>query len=375
VAKIDVLVVGGGIAGASVGYFLSRRQRVLLIERESAFGYHSTGRSAAEWTAAHCSGVKRGLAFFGERFFDTPPEGFASVPLLRRRGNIVFCAPGGEATADAFYAEVSPHTPRLRAITVAQALQIVPFLQPDAIARCYYEPDNAEIEVDALHQGFLRGIRHHGGETRVSTEFIAADWVGGAWRVRLGDDSLETPLIVNAAGAWADVVARRAGVAPLPIEPRRRTALTYAPGFDVRAVPPVDELVSGFYFKASGNALMICAGDATPSPPCDAQPEELDIAVAVDYFERYTSLRISRLDSRWAGLRTFVRDEQPVAGFAVDAPGFFWLTGQGGAGIMTSPGLGQVASAMLEDRPLPVAAVDLGVTAAALSPARLRAGG
>jgi D-arginine dehydrogenase len=371
--RVDVLVVGGGIAGASVAYFLAEQQHVLLIEREPGFGYHSTGRSAAEWTAAHCSGVKRALVLFGEPFFASPPGGFATVPLLRRRGNLLFSPPGGEAAGDAFFAEVSPRTPKLQAISVGEALEIVPFLRPEVLARCYYEPDNAEIDVDALHQGFLRGIRRRGSLTRSGIEFTAAERVADVWQVRLGAETVETPLIVNAAGAWADLVAARAGVRPLPIEPRRRTALTFDPGFDVRKVPPVDELASGFYFKASGNALMVCAGDATPSPPCDAQPEDLDIAIAVDYFERYTTLEIRRLTARWAGLRNFVHDEQPVAGFATDTSGFFWLTGQGGAGIMTSPGLGQVAAALLQGRGLPARATEFGVTPDALSPRRLAA--
>ena len=373
-SRFDVIVIGGGIAGASVGYFLSQRRRVLLVERESGFGYHSTGRSAAEWTAAHCTGAKRALALLGEAFLDAPPDGFADVPLLRRRGNIVFAAPGQEDEADDFFTEVSAHTPKLREITADEALAVVPFLRRERLARCYYEPDNAEIDVNALHQGYLRGIRHQGGLTRGAAEMIAASRVGASWCVTLGTDTAEAPILVNAAGAWADVVAKRAGVAPLPVEPRRRTALTFSPGFDVRDVPPVDEIGTGFYFKASGNALMVCAGDATPSTPCDAQPEELDVAVAVDFFERTTSLEIKRIASRWAGLRTFVQDEQPVAGFDAAAAGFFWLTGQGGAGIMTSPGLGQVAAALIEKRELPSVATALGITPDVLSPRRLQTG-
>ena len=371
--KVDVLVVGGGIAGASVAYFLAEYQTVLLVERETGFGYHSTGRSAAEWTAAHCSGVKRALALLGEPFLLAPPAGFSAVPLLRRRGNIMFAVPGSESVGEAFFAEVRPRTPQLRTMTGAEARAIVPFLRPDVLGCCYYDPDNGEIDVDALHQGFLRGIRRRGSTTRSGVEFSAAERKGGIWHVRLGDDVLETPQIVNASGAWADVVAERAKVARLPVEPRRRTALTFDPGFDVRNVPPVDELESGFYFKASGAALMVCAGDATPSSPCDAQPEDIDIAIAVDMFERFTTLEIRKLASRWAGLRTFVRDEQPIAGFASDATGFFWLTGQGGAGIMTSPGLGQVAAAFLQDRPLPPAATELGISAESLSPRRVSA--
>ena len=371
--RADVLVVGGGIAGASVGYFLSERRTVVLLEREAGFGYHSTGRSAAEWTAANCEGQKRALALLGEPFLTSPPAGFTDLPLLTRRGNILFAPPGDEAAAEAYYARVTTHSPRVRIMPPAEALARVPFLRREVLARCYYEPDNGEIEVEALHQGYLRGIRRRGGATRTGAEFEGAEWTGGSWRVRLGDELIETPQIVNAAGAWADVVAGKCGVRALPVEPRRRTAFTFDPGVDVRAVPVVDEIASGFYFKGNAGALMVCPGDATPSLPCDAQPEDLDVAIAVDLLERYTTLTVSKLASRWAGLRTFVRDEQPVAGFAADAPAFFWLAGHGGAGILTSPGLGQVAAAIIEGRRLPEAALELGISAEALSPRRLGA--
>jgi D-arginine dehydrogenase len=372
--QVDVLVVGGGIAGAAAGYFLATGRTVLLVERETAYGYHATGRSAAEWTAAHCEGQKRALALLGEPFLELPPAGFAPVPLLRRRGNIMFSRPGDEATVEAYFEKTRIAMPQLRPMAVDEAFSIVPFLRRERFARCYYDPDNAEIDVDALHQGFLRGIRARGGSTRAGVEFDGAERRAGSWQVRLGADTVVTPCIVNAAGAWADEVAARAGVAPLGLEPRRRTAFTFDPGFDARTVPPVDEIGSGFYFKASGAALMVSLGDATPSVPCDAQPEDLDVAMAVDLFEQYTTLEVRRLASQWAGLRTFTRDEQPVAGFATDAEGFFWLVGQGGAGIMTSPGLGQVAASLVVGEPLSAQARDLGLSAAALAPARLAVG-
>jgi len=371
--QADILVVGGGIAGASVGYFLAPERRVVLVERETGYGYHATGRSAAEWTAAHCEGVKRSLALLGEAFLESPPAGFGPPSLMRRRGNIMFSRPGSEEEGERYFARLRPDMPNVRVMTPYEALGIVPFMRPEVLARCYYDPDNAEIDVDGLHQGFLRGLRERGGTTLAGVEFHGAERVGGLWRARVGTETITAPEIVNAAGAWADVVAERAGVAPLPLEPRRRTALTMDPGFDVRGVPPVDEIGSGFYFKASGAALMVCPGDATPSTPCDAQPEELDLAIAVDLLEQYTTLEVRKLASRWAGLRTFTRDEQPVAGHAADATGFFWLAGQGGAGIMTSPGLGQVAAALLTGRPLPVRALELGLSAEALSPRRLTA--
>ena len=372
-AHADVLIVGGGIAGAAVGYFLAPHRRVVLVERERGFGYHSTGRSAAEWTAVHYDGVMRSVVLFGRPFFDAPPPGFAAVPLLRRRGNIMFARPGAEPALDSFFRAAAPGNAALVEIGAARALEMVPFLRPELLARVLYDPDNCEIDVDALHQGFLRGIRAAGGTTRAGVEFLGAVPASGRWQARVGEDTLEVAAIVNAAGAWADVVAARAGVRPLGLEPRRRTALTFDPGFDTRGIPPVDEMASGFYFKASAATLMVSLGDQTPSAPCDAQPEELDLATAVDLFESYTTLEIKRFASRWAGLRTFARDEQPVAGFAPDAPGFFWLAGQGGGGIMSSPGLGELAAALVRGDELPARSLELAWDPARLSPTRLGA--
>ena len=372
--RADVLIIGGGIAGASAGYFLAPHARVVLAERETGFGYHSTGRSAAEWTAVHYLGLMRAIVLFGKAFFDAPPRGFAEVALCRKRGNIMFAPPGAEASAEEFIRHAGPLNDALVEISADRALEIVPFLRREVLSRVFYDPDNGEIEVDALHQGFLRGIRAAGGVTRSGVEFHGAERHAGGWRARVGDDVIEAATIVNAAGAWADVVAERAGVAPLGLEPRRRTALTFDPGIDVRDVPPVDDMATGFYFKANAATLMVCPGDATPTPPCDAQPDELDVATAVDLFERYTSLEIRRLQSRWAGLRTFTRDGQPIAGFALDQPGFFWIVGQGGGGIMSSPALGELAATLVRGARWPARAVELGLDAGHLSPARLQAG-
>ncbi|MCX7056595.1 MAG: FAD-binding oxidoreductase [Proteobacteria bacterium] len=372
--RTDVLVIGGGIAGASAAYFLAAHRRVLLVERESGYGYHSTGRSAAEWTAVHFHGLMRAVVVFGRPFLDAPPPGFASVPLLRRRGNVMFAREGGEEVAEEFLRDAKPFNPDVEEISADRALEIVPFLRREIIARSFYDPENCEIDVDALHQGYLRGFRAAGGQTRSSVEFHGAEWSHGAWHARIGEETIEAGVIVNASGAWADVVASRCGVQPLGLEPRRRTAFTFDPGFDASRIPPVDDMSSGFYFKASGPVLMVSPGDQTPSAPCDAQPEELDVATAVDLFENVTTLEVRRLASRWAGLRTFVRDEQPVVGFAADAPGFFWLVGQGGGGIMSSPGMGELAATMIRGEELSERARALNLDVARLSPARLAGG-
>jgi D-arginine dehydrogenase len=369
---VDVLVIGGGIAGASVGYFLAPSRKVLLVERERGYGYHTSGRSAAEWTACHFDGLMRALVVYGRPFLDAPPAGFADRPLLERRGNLMFALEGGETQADEFYAQALPDNPQLKIPTVDEIRAIAPYLRTELIRRAIWDPDNCEIDVDALHQGFLRGLRQAGGETRAGVELMGAQRKDGVWHARVGDEIVTAEVIVNAAGAWGDPVAALCGVAPLGLEPRRRTAFTYDPGFDATGVPVIDEMGSGFYFKSSGPVLMVSPGDQTPSVPCDAQPEEYDLAVAVDQLETLTTLRVQKMRARWAGLRTFTRDEHPVAGFDEQAPGFFWLVGQGGGGIMSASGLGDLAARIIVGDPWPTAAHALQLSIESLSPARVR---
>jgi D-arginine dehydrogenase len=283
----------------------------------------------------------------------------------------MFARAGGEETVEAFLQQARPSNPSLEEISADRVLEIVPFLRREQIARALYEPENCEIDVDALHQGFLRGLRAAGGETRAGIEFHGAERRGGVWYARIGDQTIEATTIVIAAGAWSDSVAVQCGARPLGLEPRRRTALTFDPGFDASYVPPVDEMASGFYFKASGPVLMVSPGDQTPSAPCDAQPEELDVAIAVDVFETLTTLPIAKIKSQWAGLRTFAKDEHPVVGFAPDVPELLWIVGQGGGGIMSSPGMGQLAAALLRGQTLAPAARELGLEVELLSPTRL----
>jgi D-arginine dehydrogenase len=369
---VDVLVIGGGIAGASVGYFLAPSRRVLLIERESGYGYHTSGRSAAEWTSCHFDGIMRAVVLYGRPFLDAPPAGFAERPLMERRGNLMFALEGGEAEADAFYAQALPDNPGLVTLNAEEVRAIVPYLRTELIRRAIWDPENCEIDVDGLHQGFLRGLRAAGGETRAGVEFLGAERREGVWHARLGTETVTADVIVDAAGAWGDTVAQLFGVAPLGLEPRRRTAFTYDPGFDATGVPAIDEMGSGFYFKSSGPVLMVSPGDQTPSVPCDAQPEEYDLAVAVDQLETLTTLQVQKMKARWAGLRTFTRDEHPVAGFDEHTPGFFWLVGQGGGGIMSASGLGDLAARIITGAPWPDAAQRLNLSVESLSPARVR---
>jgi D-arginine dehydrogenase len=257
-------------------------------------------------------------------------------------------------------------------MTRGEALAVVPFLRPEVLARCYFEPDNAEIDVEALHQGYLRGIRRRGGATRSGVEFGGAEWTGTLWRARVGDELIETPQLVNAAGAWADVVAEMAGAKSVGLVPKRRTAFTFdAPaGLALDTMPMVIDFDETWYFKPEVGQFLASPADETPSPPCDAQPEEMDIAVAVDRIEAATTLEIRRIKNKWAGLRSFVADKNLVVGYDPVIEGLFWLAGQGGYGIQTGESAGRLAASLARGKAMPGDIAALGVAEAALSPAR-----
>ena len=192
--------------------------------------------------------------------------------------------------------------------------------------------------------------------------------------MRTGGTSFAAPVVVNAAGAWADVVAELAGARPIGLQPMRRTALLVDPPEGVRIDdwPMVIDVEETFYFKPDAGLLLLSPADETPSPPCDAQPEALDVAVAIDRVQTATTLEVRRVRHRWAGLRSFVADRAPVAGWDPEAAGFFWLAGQGGYGIQTAPAMARTAAALLQNEALPGDLVDAGVDPRALSPERLQ---
>ena len=257
----------------------------------------------------------------------------------------------------------------------ARALELCPILRPEAVAAALLEPDAADIDVDALHQGFLRRLRQRGGVVLTRRRVERLGRRNGLWLAEAGGERFAAPVVVNAAGAWADIVAALAGLAPLGLTPKRRTALLVEPpaGVDPAPWPAVVDIDETFYFKPDAGLLLLSPADETPSEACDAQPEEWDVAVAVDRVEQATSLRVRAVRHRWAGLRTFLADRTPAAGFDPAADGFFWLAGQGGYGIQTAPALARMAAALVLGEAPAADLLAAGVEPAALSPARLRA--
>ncbi|WP_428310743.1 NAD(P)/FAD-dependent oxidoreductase [Hydrocarboniphaga sp.] len=370
----DVIVVGAGIAGVGAAAQLGSRQRVLVLEQESQPGYHTTGRSAAVFAESYGGATVRLLSRASRAFFTQPPAGFAADALLTPRGFLFVARDDQRAELEALASQGDMLGTGIR-LSAAQACEHMPLLRRDYVADALLDHGASDIDVHALHQGYAAMLRRNGGRILCDARVTAIERHHGGWRVYSAAGMFEAPLLVNAAGAWADELAALAGVARIGLQPLRRTAaLVDVPRHDgMDRWPLTLDIDEDFYFKPDAGRLLISPGDETPSEPCDAVADEMDLAIAVDRIERATTLDIRRMHSRWAGLRSFVADRSPVAGFAPDAPGFFWLAGQGGYGIQTAPALSRYAAAQLLGRGTPQEMADMGLSAAALGVERLSA--
>jgi D-arginine dehydrogenase len=373
VIKADFVVVGGGIAGASIAYWLAPRARVIVLEREPQPGYHSTGRSAALFMESYGPAQVRALTRASRAFFERPPEGFAAQPLLAPRGELYVASGQQPQQLEEHWDIARAHSALARRLDASETCSLVPVLRPERVLASVYEPDGCDMDVDALHQGYLREMRRSGGRLQCNAEVIRIERSGGGWLVHAGEEIHSAAVIVNAAGAWADEVARLAGVTPIGIEPRRRSAFTFAPpaGVESAAWPAVIGADEDWYFKPEAGMLLGSPANADPVEPQDVQAEELDIALAIDRIESMTTLAIHRPARIWAGLRSFVADGGLVGGFDGTAPGFFWVAAQGGYGIQTSAAMGEACAALARGQPIPGHLADCGISAAMLSPARL----
>lgn len=375
--QVDFLVVGAGMAGASTAYFLAPRGKVVVLERESQPGYHSTGRSAALFSETYGSDQVRVLSHASRAFFEHPPEGFCDVPILTPRPVLMVAAPGDEATLEVELAAMRRVTPEVSRLSAAEVLARVPVLRPETTGDAILEPHACDIDVDALHQGFLRGLKQRGGELvcNAQVESIARGVQG--WVVRAAGRTFQARVLVDAAGAWADEIARMAGVAPIGLQPKRRAAFTFAApeGMQTRDWPMVIALDESWYIKPDAGVLLGSPANADPVEPHDVQPEELDIATAIWNIEAATTLSIRRPIRTWAGLRSFVADGGLVGGPAPDEPSFCWVAAQGGYGIQTAAAMGEACAALAAGEPIPERLATLGVTAQMLSAARLQTAG
>ena len=374
VTKVDFVIIGAGIAGASAAYWLAPHGKVVILERESHPGVHSTGRSAALYMASYGNAQVRALTLASKKFFDPPPQGFCAHPLLSPRGALMVAERGQEAALEQHWAVLAQMNTGARRLTGAQACQLSPALRPERIVDALIEPDAADMDVNAIHQGFLRGAVARGGEVRVHSEVVGLDRHDNQWTVTTQkNETWQAPVVIDAAGAWADELAKMAGASRIGLQPCRRSALLFKPeGFgDFAKWPMTYGASENWYFKPDAGQVLVSPANADPVSPQDVQPEELDIAIAIDRIESVTTFKIRRPSHTWAGLRSFVQDHGLVGGFDEIKPGFFWIAAQGGYGIQTSPAMGEACAALVRGLSIPPAIADWGLTKEMLSASRL----
>lgn len=338
--NLDILIVGGGIAGASLGSEVAAKRRTLIIEAEEHCGYHATGRSAAFFLESYGGPVVARLAAASHDFLAAPPDEFAEEGFLRPRGALHLSR--GQ------WPELPPGV-NARKVGREELEQRIPGIKSDWV-RALFEPSCSDIDVAALHSAYLRKFRREGGEVRTNARLVQGRWDGDEWVVTLADGSeIRAPVLVNAAGAWADIVARTCGVSELGIRPKRRTMVQLrVDRSGLKDLPLINDADGNFYFKGeSDRSIWLSPHDEIDCEPCDAAPEELDVATAIERFESVVDWPVERIERTWAGLRSFAPDRLPVYGFDGDAPGFFWCAGQGGFGIQTAPAAAKLAAAQL----------------------------
>jgi D-arginine dehydrogenase len=355
-SDFDVIIVGGGIGGASLGSEIAGERRTLIIEAEEHCGYHATGRSAAFFLESYGGAEVAKLSAGSRQFLDQPPTDFAERGFLHTRGDL-------HLTRDEL--PVLPPSVRTRVVERPELEQLVPGLRPEW-RRALLEPSCADIDVAGLHAAFLRRFRKRGGIVATRSRLAAARRSGDVWRVESEDGSaVSAGTLVNAAGAWADGVAQACGVAPLKISPKRRTMVQLRVGRGgLKDLPLVDDAAGQFYFKGEADrTVWLSPHDEIATDPCDAAPEEIDIATAIDRFEGVVNWPIEHVERSWAGLRSFAPDRLPVYGYDADQAGFFWCAGQGGFGIQTSAAAAKMAAALLlHEEPDPmVASIEPGL--------------
>ncbi|MDH3664230.1 MAG: FAD-binding oxidoreductase, partial [Alphaproteobacteria bacterium] len=327
---VDVIVIGAGIAGASAAYALSEAASVLLLEREDQPGYHTTGRSAAVFAPAYGNRPIRQLTAASRAFYDDRAGGLAEGPVLKPRGELLIARSDQLNALDRAEADLGQDIDELERLDADQAIARMPALRPGHVAAALADSSAMDMDVAAIHQGFLAGFRRRGGRLLVDAEVTTLRPLRAGWEVVSKAGTFRAEVVINAGGAWADEIADLAGAARIGLVPKRRTAFIFDPNAPIDPNWPVlVDVDEAFYFRPESGLLLGSPADETPSPPVDAQPEELDVALAVDRIERATVWRIARITRRWAGLRSFVADMTPVVGFDPALRGFFWLAGQG----------------------------------------------
>ena len=368
----DFVVIGGGIAGVAAAANLAPHGSVTLLEMEQVLAFHTTGRSAAMFTASYGGQASRPLARASQHFLESPPEGAADGPLLTRRGALWIANPEQAPLLHQLADQGRELGAKVEVLDVAQALDLVPMLNPDWLAGGLYEPGAGDLDVAALHQAFVRLARRDGATILTSSPVTGLEATAGGWRVVTDSDTLDCDAVINATGAWGDQVASLAGIDPVGLTPMRRTAFMVPGDESWSRWPLVDDIEDSFYFKADGTQILCSLAEEVPDQPGDPRPRAEDVALAIDRINTATTLAIRSVSSQWVGLRTFAPDREMVIGEEPSAPGFFWLVGQGGTGIMTAPAYGALIASQVLGREVPEELVEAGTDPEITLPARFR---
>lgn len=369
--RLRVAVIGGGMAGLSCAAHLATHADVTVLEAESQPGYHSSGRSAASYIEPYINEKVQALTVASRPFFEAPPASFASAPLVSPRADVLIADPARAHLVDGYLARWRALCPDLAEISPALARERMPLLRPASVARAVADPHVMDIDVHGLLDGFRRALLASHGRLLTNSRVEGLERRDGVWHLAAGAHRLEVDVVVNAGGAWGERIAALAGARSVGLVPKRRTAVILgSQGHDVTQWPIVHEIEGRFYFKPDAGRILLSPADETPCEPCDAQPDEWDVAVAIERFEEAVDMQVRRVEHRWAGLRSFVPDRMPVVGFDAVADGFFWLVGQGGAGIQTAPAMGRLSAALVRGESMPADIAARGVRVEDLSPGR-----
>jgi D-arginine dehydrogenase len=365
--QVDAAIIGGGIAGVSCAAYLAPHMSVAVMEMESTLGYHATGRSAAVYTECYGAEPIRRLTLASKSYFLDRPEPFGTL-----RG-VLFLAPvGGRHLIDEFYRTFSSLVPDLAVLSSAEVSDLVGVVDEDATSGGILEPGAFDLHVHSILTSYASTVRNHGGIILTRTPAHSVDRVNGRWQIAALEEEVSAHIVVNAAGAWGDRVASLFGIQPLGLTPFKRSAFTFDPGIPTAHWPMIVDISETWYLKPEGPHLLGSAASEIPQDPADARHDEIDVALGIQRIAEATTLRIRSVKNQWAGLRTFTPDRVPAVGRDTDDDNFFWLVGQGGYGIHTSPAMGALAAGLIRDDQVPEEVLEFGITAEMFDPSRFR---
>ncbi len=365
----DIIVIGAGIAGASVAAHLAEHRTVAILDMEDRAGYHTTSRSAASFEPNYGPKPILALTRASRDFFMAPPEGFTDAALFTKRGSLVLEAEGQEQEAQNFLAKAVDIEER----SEAEIRAMIPVLRKGYAKRGFLEAGTGALDVDLLHRGYLRLFKQRGGVLTLQAAATKVTKMGDNWQIETSQGEFTAKLIVNAAGAWGDQVAMLAGVKAVGLIPKRRSiGVISVQDYDVMKWPFMVDCAESWYAVPQSGKLLVSSADATPVEPHDAYADDEAIAIGIDRLMQATTIDVQRLEHSWGGLRTFSQDGAPVVGFDPSTDGFFWLVGQGGYGIQSSPALSRAAAAMVLGEALPEDVIAAGLDINDIHPNRLR---